>query len=296
MRTTYSGTAFAKLNLYLGIHGLRPDGYHELETVFQAVDLKDLVSISVHEKGGISLRCNKMYLPTDNRNLAYRAAEAFFNASGVENPGLHINMKKIIPVGAGMAGGSTDAACVLRLLNRAFGEPLTPAQLAEVALTLGADVPFCLWGGTALAGGVGEELRQLKPMPPCAILVGKPKFSVSTKAAFGLYDEKPRETCPPPDAMLQALEAGDLAGIAGNLYNSLEAPVGEMYPRIGQIIARMEGAGAMGVRMTGSGSAVFGIFETDEEAKKAARTIRMLCRDVHIVHPLAMRMPGDPEE
>lgn len=296
MRTTYSGTAFAKLNLYLGIHGLRPDGYHELETVFQAVDLKDLVSISLHEKGGISLRCNKMYLPTDNRNLAYRAAEAFFSASGVENPGLHINMKKIIPVGAGMAGGSTDAACVLRLLNRAFGDPLTPAQLAEVALTLGADVPFCLWGGTALAGGVGEDLRQLKPMPPCAILVGKPKFSVSTKAAFGLYDEKPRETCPPPDAMLQALETGDLAGIAGNLYNSLEEPVGEKYPRIGQIIARMEGAGAMGVRMTGSGSAVFGIFETDEEAKKAARTIRMLCRDVHIVHPLAMRMPGDPEE
>ena len=296
MRTTYSGTAFAKLNLYLGIHGLRPDGYHELETVFQAVDLKDLVSISLHEKGGISLRCNKMYLPTDNRNLAYRAAEAFFSASGVENPGLHINMKKIIPVGAGMAGGSTDAACVLRLLNRAFGDPLTPAQLAEVALTLGADVPFCLWGGTALAGGVGEDLRQLKPMPPCAILVGKPKFSVSTKAAFGLYDEKPREICPPPDAMLQALETGDLAGIAGNLYNSLEEPVGEKYPRIGQIIARMEGAGAMGVRMTGSGSAVFGIFETDEEAKKAARTIRMLCRDVHIVHPLAMRMPGDPEE
>ena len=296
MRTTYSGTAFAKLNLYLGIHGLRPDGYHELETVFQAVDLKDLVSISLHEAGGISLRCNKRYLPTDNRNLAYRAAEAFFSASGVENPGLHINMKKIIPVGAGMAGGSTDAACVLRLLNRAFGDPLPPAQLAEVALTLGADVPFCLWGGTALAGGVGEDLRQLKPMPPCAILVGKPKFSVSTKAAFGLYDEKPRETCPPPDAMLQALEIGDLAGIAGNLYNSLEEPVGEKYPRIGQIIARMEGAGAMGVRMTGSGSAVFGIFETDEEAKKAARTIRMLCRDVHIVHPLAMRMPGDPEE
>ena len=296
MRATYSGTAFAKLNLYLGIHGLRPDGYHQLETVFQAVDLMDLVSISVHDEGGISLRCNKVYLPTDNRNLAYKAAEAFFRAADIENPGLHINIKKIIPVGAGMAGGSTDAACVLRLLNQAFERPLSPQQMAEVGLTLGADVPFCLWGGTALAGGVGEQLQQMKPMPSCAILVGKPRFSVSTKAAFGLYDQKPREQCPPPDEMLQALEQGDLAGIAGNLYNSLEEPVVESYPRIGQIITRMESAGAMGVRMTGSGSAVFGIFETDEEAKKAVRAVRSLCRDVHIVHPLAMRMPDRREE
>lgn len=295
MRITYNGTAFAKLNLYLGIHGLRPDGYHQLETVFQAVDLMDLVSISLHQKGGISLRCNKIYLPTDNRNLAYKAAEAFFQATGKQNTGLHINIKKNIPVGAGMAGGSTDAACVLRLLNGAFDNPLSPGEVAQLGLTLGADVPFCLWGGTALAGGVGEDLRQLKPMPSCSILVGKPKFSVSTKAAFALYDEQPREKGPDSGTMLQALEDGDLKGIAGNLYNALEEPVGEQYPRIGQIIQRMQGAGAMGVRMTGSGSAVFGIFETDEQAKKAVRTIRMLCRDVHIVHPLALRMPGAPE-
>ena len=164
MRTYHEG-AFAKLNLYLGIHGLRDDGYHELETVFQSIELQDKVSISVHDKGGISLRCNKRFLPTDERNLAYKAALAFFEAAGLDNPGLNIDIKKVIPVGAGMAGGSTDAACVLRLLNRAFDRPLSREQLAETALKLGADVPFCLWGGTALAGGVGENSSRWHPCP-----------------------------------------------------------------------------------------------------------------------------------
>ena len=154
---TISGKAFAKLNLYLSVEGLRTDGYHELETVFQAVDLCDLVAITVHRQGGISLRCSLPYLPTDGRNLAVKAAELFFELSGVQNPGLNINIKKNIPVGAGMAGGSTDAACVLRLLNRAFGMPLGEKALHRGAQSLGADVPFCLMGGTALAGGTGEK-------------------------------------------------------------------------------------------------------------------------------------------
>ena len=183
--TTLFEPAYAKVNLTLDILGVREDGYHELETVFQAIDLCDLVAVSVHRQGGISLRCNLPYLPTDGRNLAVKAAEAFFRAAGVENPGLHINIKKVIPVGAGMAGGSTDAACVLRLLNRAFGLPLSDKKLAETALTLGADVPFCLWGGTALAGGVGEKLKPLSPMPDCFLVVGKPSFSVSTKSDMG---------------------------------------------------------------------------------------------------------------
>ena len=291
---TYSGTASAKLNLYLGIHGLREDGYHELETVFQSIDLRDLVSISVHQKGGISLRCNKPYLPTDERNLAYQAAQAFFQTAGMENPGLHINIKKIIPVGAGMAGGSTDAACVLRLLNRAFDCPLTGDQLAEVALKLGADVPFCLWGGTALAGGVGEKLRSLNPMPNCFIVVAKPHFSVSTKAAFGLYDLNPI-LCPPSTAVVEALETGDLEALAKGMTNSLEAPVVEKYPRIAQLVSKLEHAGALGARMTGSGSAVFGIFDQQSEAQKAASSLRSLCREVFITHPQGGRCPGDWE-
>ena len=162
MTKIISGKAFAKLNLYLGVRGLRPDGYHELETVFQSIDLCDLVAITFHKRGGVSFRSNLPYLPGDSRNLAVKAAELFFQTTGLPNPGVHINIKKVIPVGAGMAGGSTDAACVLRLLNQAFGMPLSHRALAETALRLGADVPFCLWGGTALAGGVGE---QLKPLP-----------------------------------------------------------------------------------------------------------------------------------
>lgn len=293
---TFNGTAFAKLNLYLGIHGLRPDGYHELETVFQAIDLCDLVAISVHHRGGISLRCNLPYLPTDNRNLAVKAAEAFFRAAGVENPGLHINIKKVIPVGAGMAGGSTDAACVLQLLNRAFGMPLNRERLAEAALGLGADVPFCLWGGTALAGGVGEKLKPLKAMPDCFLVVGKPSFSVSTKAAFALYDQQPQSPCPTSGAVTAALEQGDLAGLARGMYNALEAPVAGQHKAISQIIRTLEASGALGARMTGSGSAVFGIFDSGEGAGKAAQAIRGQCKEVFVTRPLARRCQGKCEE
>jgi len=284
---TYNETAFAKLNLYLGIHGLREDGYHELETVFQSIDLQDMVGISVHDKGGISLRCNKRFLPTDERNLAYKAALAFFEAARIDNPGLHINIKKVIPVGAGMAGGSTDAACVLRLLNRAFDRPLSREQLAETALKLGADVPFCLWGGTALAGGVGEKLKKLAPMPDCFIVVAKPHFSVSTKVAFGLYDSLPAHNCPSSQAIVRALEQGDVKALAQNLYNSLEGPVGDKHPRILQLVERLNNAGALGARMTGSGSAVFGIFDDDHKAKKAVQGLRLLCREVYLTRPLA---------
>jgi len=286
---TFDGKAFAKLNLYLGIHGLREDGYHELETLFQAIDLCDLVSISLHNRGGISLRNNLPYLPCDERNLAYKAAEAFFRAAGIENPGLHINMKKVIPVGAGMAGGSTDAACVLRLLNRAFGMPLNEKKLAAVALTLGADVPFCLMGGTALAAGVGEKLQRLPDMPGCFFVVGKPAFSVSTKAAFALYDNRPAQGSPSSEAMCRALERGSVTEVAGALYNALEAPVAEAHPLIREVRQALLAQGALGARMTGSGSAVFGIFTDKGAAEAAARALEPLCRSVFVTRPLAAR-------
>lgn len=286
---TFEEKAFAKLNLYLGIHGLREDGYHELETVFQGIDLCDLVSVSLHHRGGISMRCNLPYLPTDNRNLAVRAAETFFRTAGLENPGLNINIKKTIPVGAGMAGGSTDAACVLRLLNRAFGMPLCGKKLAEAALSLGADVPFCLHGGTALARGVGEKLQTLAPMPDCFFVVAKPNFSVATKDAFQLYDREPDGSCPDSGALLAALERGELKAVADNLYNGLERPVGGKKPLILRIREVLLQNGALGARMTGSGSAVFGIFDTGERARQAADQTKKLCRDVFVCRPLARR-------
>lgn len=286
---TFEEKAFAKLNLYLGIHGLREDGYHELETVFQAIDLCDLVALSVHHQGGISLRCNLPYLPTDSRNLAVKAAEVFFRTAGMENPGLNINIKKTIPVGAGMAGGSTDAACVLRLLNRAFGMPLCDKKLAEAALSLGADVPFCLKGGTALAKGVGEKLQPLAPMPACFFVVGKPGFSVATKDAFQLYDQQPARNYPASTALMEGLERGELETVARNLYNALEEPVGGQKPLIFRVRDTLLEQGALGARMTGSGSAVFGIFTQEAQARQAAGRLRKLCRDVFVCRPLARK-------
>ena len=286
---TFEEKAFAKLNLYLGIHGLREDGYHELETVFQAIDLCDLVALSVHHQGGISLRCNLPYLPTDGRNLAVKAAEVFFRTAGMENPGLNINIKKTIPVGAGMAGGSTDAACVLRLLNRAFGMPLCYKKLAEAALSLGADVPFCLKGGTALAKGVGEKLQPLAPMPACFFVVAKPGFSVATKDAFQLYDQQPARNYPASTALMEGLERGELETVARNLYNALEEPVGGQKPLIFRVRDTLLEQGALGARMTGSGSAVFGIFTQEDQARQAAGQLRKLCRDVFVCRPLARK-------
>ncbi len=287
---TFEDKAFAKLNLHLGIHGLRPDGYHELETVFQAIDLCDLVSLSLHNRGGISLRCNLPYLPRDGRNLAVKAAEAFFRAAELENPGLNINIRKVIPVGAGMAGGSTDAACVLKLLNRAFGKPLSDKVLAEVALTLGADVPFCLRGGTALAAGVGEKLRPLPPMPDCYLVVCKPRFSVSTKDAFALYDQQPAPRVPHSEALLAGLERGDLKAVAGALYNGLEEPVGGMRPLIFTLRNALMDQGALGARMTGSGSAVFGVFDDLRQANAAIGVLGRLCPNVYLCKPLSVKL------
>lgn len=283
---TISGKAFAKLNLYLSVEGLRPDGYHELETVFQAVDLCDLVAITVHRQGGISLRCSLPYLPTDGRNLAVKAAELFFELSGVQNPGLNINIKKNIPVGAGMAGGSTDAACVLRLLNRAFGMPLGEKALYRGAQSLGADVPFCLMGGTALAGGTGEKLRPIQTPADLWFAIGKPAFSVSTRAAFQLFDQGGWGPGPGSGPLRQAMEAGDAAETGRLLYNSLELPVARQFPRITVLRQQLLEQGALGARMTGSGSAVFGLFSAREQAAQAAQALRPLCREAYFARAL----------
>ena len=282
----YKTRACAKLNLYLGVQPRRADGYHDLSTVFQTVDVCDQVSLTVHDRGGISLKCNWPYLPTDSRNLAFRAAELFFAHSGKENPGIYINIKKEIPVGAGMAGGSTDAAAVLQLLNRAFGYPLCKKDMLALGLQLGADVPFCLLGGTMLAEGVGEKLSPLPDMPDCGIVVCKPNFSVATKKSYELFDNSPIQPEPGVDKMQQALAAGDLNTLCANLFNSLEAPVVEAYPAIGTLVARLQGLGALGARMTGSGAACFGIWPTVEAARVAAEEMRKHCGTVFVTAPV----------
>lgn len=282
----YSDRAYAKLNLYLGVGARRADGYHDVRTVFQSIDLWDAVSLTVHEQGGISLKCNWPYLPTDGKNLAYRAAELFFPAAKRENPGIYLNIKKAIPVGAGMAGGSTDAAAVLRLLNRAFGCPLSKKELLALGLQLGADVPFCLTGGTMLGAGVGEQLRPLAPLPDCHIVVCKPSFSVSTKKAYDLFDRQPQTQQPGMEHIRAALEQGDLPQVCRSLYNSLETPVAGCYGKIGELIRRLQEAGALGARMTGSGAAVFGVWEDAAAAEAAAKEMKQHCGTVLVTTPM----------
>ena len=282
----YKDRACAKLNLYLGVQPKRADGYHDLCTVFQTIDVCDQVSLTVHDRGGISLKCNWPYLPTDSRNLAYRAAEVFFANSGKENPGIYINIKKVIPVGAGMAGGSSNAAAVLRLLNRAFGYPLSKKELLALGLQLGADVPFCLVGGTMLAEGVGEKLSPLPDMPPCGIVVCKPNFSVATKKAYELFDAYGVQPEPGAEGMKQALQQSDLQGVCDGIFNSLEAPVVAEYPAISALVQRLQSLGAMGARMTGSGAACFGIWPTVAEAEAAAEEMRKHCAIVFVTTPV----------
>lgn len=284
MRYLYD-KAYAKLNLYLRVDRARTDGYHDLTTVFQSVALHDELSVALHNRGGISLRCNLPWLPTDSRNLAVRAAECFFETSGISNQGLYLNIRKNIPVGAGMAGGSTDAAAVLRTLNRAYGAPLSKEELSAIALTLGADVPFCLTGGTALAKGVGEQLRPIPAMPTCPIVICKPPFSVSTKAAFERFDAFPHQDAPDEQAMCTALRSADLKKITAALYNSLEAPVETARPVIRDIRLRLIRLGAQNARMTGSGAAVFSFFSNEKAAKHAYETLKKQYTETYLTKP-----------
>ncbi len=280
-----SKAAYGKINLYLAVTGLRDDGYHTIETVFQGVDLCDRLSISEHNSGGISLRTNKSFLPTDGSNLAHRAASLFYERSGLENNGLYINIKKQLPVGAGMAGGSANAAAVLSMLNQMHNRPLSKAQLDAVALELGADVPYCLRGGAALAHGIGEKLTMLQSMPDCFIVILKPPFSVSAKLAYSLHDGCKQPPPPPVQNLLHALRSGDLQGVCSSMYNSLELPVCKERAEIKSITEHLRACGAMGAMMTGSGSASFGIFEDKHKAERAIKTANRRWES-HLTRPI----------
>lgn len=285
---TLSANAYAKINLTLDITGRREDGYHMLETVMHTVSLCDRVLLRRSRSGSITLGCNLPYLPRDGKNLAVRAAEGFFAAAGIRNPGLEIHIKKVIPVGAGMAGGSTDAAAVLRLLDRMYRRPLSHEQMDALALSLGADVPFCLRRGAALAVGIGEKLSPAAPLPDCHLVICKPPVSVSTKRAYSLIDECPALEHPPAANMLSALEKASLRDVCAALGNSFQAPIEAERPVIGDIRRALLAQGAMGALMSGSGSAVFGIFEELKPAQKAAAALRARFRDVFLARPVSV--------
>lgn len=266
--------ATAKINLGLDVLRRREDGYHDLRMIMQMTGMFDRISMFPRAgRPGISFRTNLPYIPANENNLAYRAAKILMDEFEVSD-GLSINLQKFIPVAAGLAGGSTDAAAVLIGTNKLFHLGLSLEELMVRGKKLGADVPYCLLGGTALAEGIGEVLTPLPDMPPCSILLAKPPVSVSTKEVYGALRADEIEVHPDIDGMVEALKAGDLRGVCDRCANVLEDVTAPSRPIIGEMEQDMKKMGALCSIMSGSGPTVFGIFDDESAARKCRNHMR----------------------
>ena len=281
--------AYAKLNLSLDVTGRREDGYHDMLMVMQTISVSDRIDLELTEEPGIQAECNFRYVPTDGRNLAVRAAQVYLQAVAEnqhKTKGVSIRLEKHIPVGAGMAGGSADAAAVLRGMNRLFGSPLNRKELEALAGQVGSDVAFCIAGGTQLAKGRGEQLEDLPPLPPCWIVVCKPGFSISTPELFRKLDEVSLRRHPDTAGMLAALREEDLRGIGIRMYNVFEDVPDRRMRQTGEIKSVLLDHGALGAMMTGTGSAVFGIFSNTEAAERCAADLKKEHRFCRVAEPV----------
>ncbi len=266
---TITEKAYAKLNISLDVSKAREDGYHDMVMVMQTVSLCDELSITLDQTGVVRAEADLRYIPRDDRNLAVKAAKLYFAKTGREGTGAVIRMKKRIPVGAGMAGGSSDAAAVIRALSRNFGQELKKDEMMALAEQTGSDVAFCVLGGTALAEGRGEILTPLRDMPDCTIVICKPDYSISTPELFRAIDREKLRVHPDTAGILEAIREGNLAQICRRMYNVFEDVPDRRMKIIGGIKTRLINKGAEGAVMTGTGSAVFGIFTDENTAKKA---------------------------
>lgn len=284
--------ALAKINLCLDVLRKREDGYHEVKMIMQTIGLYDELELKKVKQPGIQVRTNLYYLPTNENNLVYKAADLLRKEFHMGD-GILIQLRKKIPVAAGMAGGSSDAAAVLWGMNQMYGLGLSRKELMERGVQLGADVPYCVLRGTALAEGIGEQLKALPPMPKCYILIAKPGISVSTRFVYeNLHanDLRP-EQHPDVDAVIDDIRKGDLPGICAHMGNVLEEVTVPAHPVIDQIKKCMLREGALGAMMSGSGPTVFGIFDTQGKARKAYRAIKtaQLARQVYLTVPYNVR-------
>ncbi|MGI5936902.1 MAG: 4-(cytidine 5'-diphospho)-2-C-methyl-D-erythritol kinase [Oscillospiraceae bacterium] len=278
--------AYAKLNLSLDVLGKMDNGYHRMKMVMQSVQLWDDVSIALTADGEVKAQSNLPYLPNDERNIAVKAAKAFFAETGMTGAGADIRIFKRIPVASGLGGGSSDGAAVLRGLNALTGAGLSRRQLEKIAEKLGSDVPFCVAGGTVLAEGKGEVLTDLPPMPECHIVICKPAFSLSTPEVFERYDSHKTRCRPDTEGLVKALENGDLRGIAVRMYNVFEDVMPRQYEAIHLIKSQLLNYDALGVTMSGTGSAVFGIFDSIEKAEEAYRELKNEYKDCFLTKPI----------
>lgn len=259
--------ACAKINLTLDITGKREDGYHEVKTIMQSVSLCDYVTLVGNSSGEITISCDKPFVPCDESNIAVKCAKAFFGKTGIANPGLHIDIQKNIPAQAGLAGGSADGAAVITGLNEMYGRPLDKTQSLALGAEIGADIPFCIMGGTALGEGIGTSLTALPPIPHCYFVLVKPPVGISTKEAFAAVDSaEPMPFCA-TDRMIGSL--GDAAAIAACLRNDFEDTLHneELLALKSRLL---ECSGVLGAVMTGSGSTVYAILDSRERAKACA--------------------------
>ena len=285
MTTLYEG-AYAKVNLTLDVLGKRADGYHDLKSVMQTISLRDDIEIDVGTGKPWQILCDKEDIPTDETNLAWKAAKIFCESIGIDPEGLEIRITKRIPVEAGLGGGSADAAAVLRALNRHFGAPLSLPALAELGAQVGSDVPFCVLCGTATVEGKGDRIRQMPDIPECIFVVCKPDFSVSTAELYSKIDETVIGKRPEHQAMERAFLAGDLEQIVTNIYNVFDPVVTDEHLELNYIKSIMNAYGAVGMQMTGSGSAVFGICSNFENAAVICNMLRENYPMVYIAKPV----------
>lgn len=267
--------AYGKINLGLDVVRRREDGYHEVRMVMQTVGIYDTIDLVRIPQKTIKVETNLYYLPNDSNNLVYKAAKLLMDEFGIQE-GVSIKLQKFIPVAAGMAGGSSDAAAVLFGVNKMFRLGLTMSQLMERGVKIGADVPYCLMRGTALAEGIGEKLTRLPSVPQCQVLIAKPPVNVSTKYVYeNLHANDLRaEEHPDIDGMVEAIRSSDLHGIVKRFGNVLERVTLKEYPVIGEIKDKMKKLGAVGTLMSGSGPTVFGLFENPQLAANAYEELR----------------------
>ena len=263
MTTLYEG-AFAKINLTLDVLGKREDGYHDIKSVMQTISVRDDVEIDVGTGKPWCLKCDKEGIPTDDQNLAWKAAKVYLDAVKRDPDGLEIRITKRIPSGAGLGGGSADAAAVLRALNRHYGNPLSLPALAELGAQVGSDVPFCTLCGTAVAEGRGERLRKLPDLPDCFFVICKPEFSVSTPELYRKIDECAIAQRPNHQAMEAAILAGDIGKVAENICNVFDPIVTADHLELNYIKSICNSYGSLNQQMTGSGSAIFAILPSFE--------------------------------
>ena len=298
--------AYAKINLALDVTGRLENGYHTLRMIMQTISLYDEIVIEKTQEG-IEILCDNPGLPRDERNICHKAAREFFVRTGIwgfyngdfdgKTPGtgydsgkncpkyggVRVNIKKRIPVGAGLAGGSADAAAVLKGLNILYGTGLDISELAETGLKCGADVPFCLYGGTCLAEGIGEKLTRLPLLDGVSVVVVKPDFSVSTEWVYRNYNLNSPKEHPDIDSIIPAIGAKDIAKVARKMRNVLESVTAAKYPEINEIKHTLVNLGALGSMMSGSGPSVFGLFDNTEKAEAAYTELKKIYNQTYLV-------------